>query len=655
MDDAAAEGAHTGTVTHAAVSIDPNYNAIAIPNITANISDNDAAGISIIESGGTTNINENGTTDTYNVVLNTIPTADVTVTVSPDAQSTAGPSPLTFTALTWNIPQTVTVSAIDNLVAEGNRQSTITHSSASTDLGYNGISIQNVTATVVDNDTAGVTVTESGGSTAVNENGATDSYNLVLTSEPTSSVTVTILSGAPTTVDTTTATFTTLNWNVPQTITVTAVDDLIAEGNHTSNITHSASSSDLTYNGRGINTVVAQITDNESAGVTITESGGSTNLSEVGSPDDYTIILNSEPTADVTVTVSPDAQLVVSPATLTFTSVNWNTAQTVAINALDDTTVENTHSGTASHAATSIDTGYDGIVIASVTANINDNDVLNTADSGGGSGPLLTGTQESASSSDTSTTQQPETVSESETQEALHAAVEKKPEEKKELVCSYRKNQAITRAQMACIVLNKLDPESTSFEFMFSGETIKISKEDLIQAQQTGRYKIPGAYKPVTRVDALQTMLKNREMNDMPLSIDFADVKPSDWFYKYVAFAVNNHIMAGHTETVVKEGKASKYYRFPRLLGLGNEGDDVQRLKELMTELDYYHKPVNAVYDNDLATAIATFQKQHQLKPVGQMGKYTRAALLKETFEPSQKNLFKPYSSVTGAEMDKLL
>lgn len=655
VDDAVAEGTHTGTVTHAAVSIDPNYNGIAIPNITANIADNDAAGVSIIETGGSTNINENGTTDTYNVVLNTLPTADVTITITPDAQSTAGPSPLTFTTLNWNVPQTVTVSAIDNLVAEGNRLSTITHSSASTDLTYNGIAIQNVTANVTDNDAAGVTVTQSGGSTNVGESGGTDSYDLVLTSQPTASVTLTITSDGPTTVDQTGITFTTLNWNIPQTITVTGVDDLIAEGNHTSNITHSASSVDLTYNGIGISTVVAQVTDNDTAGVNITQSGGSTSLSEGGSPDDYTVALNSEPTADVTVTISPDAQLSVSPTTLTFTTLNWNTAQTVTANAIDDTVVEGSHNGTITHAATSIDTTYDGIVISSVTAGINDNDVVNTAGSSGGSGPVLTETQESANppsgATTNASTQEPESAPEPGTQEQLRGAAE----EKQNLSCTYKKDQQITRVQMACIVLEKLYGESTPFEFIFSGEKIKISREDLLLAQQTGRYKIPGAHKMVSRVEALEIMLKGRELNAGPLTINYSDVKPSDWFYRYVAYAVNNNIMAGYTETAVKEGKVSKYYRFPRTLGKGNTGDDVQKLKELMTELGYYRQQINDIYDNDLAAAIRNFQKDHHLKPVGQMGRYTRAALLRQTFAPYKKNLFKPFSPVTGREIDKLL
>ena len=41
--------------------------------------------------------------------------------------------------------------------------------------------------------------------------------------------------------------FTPSNWDTPQTVTVTAVDDAAIEGNHTGVITHSSTSSDTGY------------------------------------------------------------------------------------------------------------------------------------------------------------------------------------------------------------------------------------------------------------------------------------------------------------------------------------------------------------------------------------------------------------------------
>ncbi len=111
------------------------------------------------------------------------------------------------------------------------------------------------------------------------------------------------------------------------------------------------------------------------AGVTITESGGSTNITEGGATDTYTIVLNSQPTANVTIAINPDSQSTTSATTLTFTAANWDVAQTVTVSAVDDPVTEGTHSSTISHTATSSDANYNNVAIASVTATIADNDV----------------------------------------------------------------------------------------------------------------------------------------------------------------------------------------------------------------------------------------------------------------------------------------
>jgi hypothetical protein len=222
----------------------------------------------------------------------------------------------------------------------------------------------------------GVTITQSGGSTAVTEGGATDTYTVVLNTAPTADVTVTINPGTQVTVAPATLTFTSTNWNVAQTVTVTAVDDAAVEGPHTGTISHTSASTDTTYNALTIASVTANITDNDApvAGVTITQSGGSTAVTEGGATDTYTVVLNTAPTANVTVTINPGTQVTVAPVTLTFTTANWNTAQTVTVTAVDDALSEGTHSGTITHTAASTDAAYNGVAIASVTVSITDND-----------------------------------------------------------------------------------------------------------------------------------------------------------------------------------------------------------------------------------------------------------------------------------------
>jgi len=63
---------------------------------------------------------------------------------------TVSPPNLTFTISNWSTPQTVTVTAVNDAVAEGTHNGTITHAAASTDPGYSGIDITAVTATITD-------------------------------------------------------------------------------------------------------------------------------------------------------------------------------------------------------------------------------------------------------------------------------------------------------------------------------------------------------------------------------------------------------------------------------------------------------------------------------------------------------------------------
>ena len=91
--------------------------------------------------------------------------------------------------------------------------------------------------------------------------------------------------------------------------------------------------------------------------------------------DGYTVVLDTEPTADVVVTVAGHVgtDVTANPTTLTFTMSNWETAQTVTVTADDD--ADTTDDSVAlTHSAASADSGYDGIAIAGVAVTVNDND-----------------------------------------------------------------------------------------------------------------------------------------------------------------------------------------------------------------------------------------------------------------------------------------
>ena len=383
VDDPTVEGAHTGTITHSASG--GGYTGVSISNVVANITDDDAS-VTVTESAGSTDVTEGGATDTYDVVLDAAPFGTVTITISPDSQVTTTSATLTFTTGDWSSAQTVTVTAVDDASVEGTHTGTITHSGSGG--GYDGVSIANVVANITDNDAPpGVTITESGGSTDVVEGGATDTYDIVLDAAPTGTVTITISSDAQATTSPAVLSFTTGNWSTAQTVTVTAVDDATVEPANTSTITHSASGGG--YDSVIISDVVANVTDND-ASVTVTESSGSTDVTEGGPIDTYNVVLDAAPFGTVTVSISPDSQVTTSAATLTFTTGDWSSAQTITVTPLDDAVVEGTHTGTVTHSASG--GGYDSVSIANVVTNITDDDTASvTVTESGGSTDVTEG------------------------------------------------------------------------------------------------------------------------------------------------------------------------------------------------------------------------------------------------------------------------
>ena len=95
--------------------------------------------------------------------------------------------------------------------------------------------------------------------------------------------------------------------------------------------------------------------------------------------DNYTVVLDSLPTAGVVITVAghSNTDVTPTPTTLTFTTSDWETAQTVTVTAGDDSDTL-TDTVTLTHSAESTDSNYDGITIANVTVTVNDNDSATT-------------------------------------------------------------------------------------------------------------------------------------------------------------------------------------------------------------------------------------------------------------------------------------
>ncbi|MBK9654798.1 MAG: hypothetical protein IPO66_04725 [Rhodanobacteraceae bacterium] len=146
-------------------------------------------------------------------------------------------------------------------------------------------------------------------SLSVSEAGTTtDSFLVSLNAAPTSNVTLQLSFDGNVQVDTGSGfaaspqmvTLTPANALAGVTVNVRAVDDAIDEANpHTSTVVTSATSSaNPGFNGIAVADVSVSITDNDSAGIVVTETGGSTAVAEGGATDGYCVVLTSQPTSD---------------------------------------------------------------------------------------------------------------------------------------------------------------------------------------------------------------------------------------------------------------------------------------------------------------------------------------------------------------------
>ena len=102
-------------------------------------------------------------------------------------------------------------------------------------------------------------------------------------------------------------------------------------------MTAPAVSTDATYTGVNAADVAVTNTDNDAAGITVTPTAGLA-TTEAGGTATFTVVLTTQPTADVT--IAPELERHDRrhgrPASLTFTTANWNVAQTVTVTGVDD-------------------------------------------------------------------------------------------------------------------------------------------------------------------------------------------------------------------------------------------------------------------------------------------------------------------------------
>lgn len=187
-----------------------------------------------------------GTTSTFTVVLDTLPTADVRIPLEvlnaagtlDESQLSLSHTELVFTPQNGKVPQTVTVTAKDDAIRESDALALVRlRPASSADSRFAGMDADDVRVSIADNDQTGPRgILASRSSISLTEGGSV-TFTVRPTSAPTQTATMAVeivdangnaVTGQAT-VNRTSISFTTGNGTTEQTITVTAVNDSVAE------------------------------------------------------------------------------------------------------------------------------------------------------------------------------------------------------------------------------------------------------------------------------------------------------------------------------------------------------------------------------------------------------------------------------------------
>ncbi|MCY4495501.1 MAG: family 20 glycosylhydrolase, partial [Acidimicrobiaceae bacterium] len=195
----------------------------------------------------------------------------------------------------------------------------------------------------------------------VGEGAGTVAVTATLDWQATSDVVVSLVAGSGTTATTTDdyvlpAAFTIETGEKAKTVDVMIVDDAVVEGNELLVLT-------TVVGGLSVTGVSLTVTDDDVAAVSVSETNRSV---AVGSTAVYSVVLDSEPTADVTVTASSgDTGYVSVSGAVTFAPSVWNIPQTFTVTGVA------VGSSTVTHAVSGSDPGYvSGLLVASVVVDV---------------------------------------------------------------------------------------------------------------------------------------------------------------------------------------------------------------------------------------------------------------------------------------------
>ena len=379
------------TLTHTAR--DGGYDGLTA-QVAVTIAENDTASDSIALSVNPAEVSEGvgatGAAVTVTAMLNAAPQptdTEVTISVVPgtaaaDDFAAVTSFPLTIPALATSGTADFTLKPVDDAVDEDDETVTVTGTTAVAGLT---VATPLPAVTITDDDTRGVAVSETA-LTVTEEDAAGAGYTVVLESQPTGDVTVTVegATGTDVRVSPSELTFTTVNWNQPQTVTVTAVEDADAEPDAVVTLTHGVTGYGSVTEAASVAVTIAE---NDMASDSIALSVNPAEVSEgvgvAGAAVTVTAMLNAgAPTAatEVTVSVAPgtasaDDFTAVTDFTLTIEALATSGSADFTLIPVDDAVAEGNETVTVSGT-----TAASGLTVATpgATVTITDDDTAST-------------------------------------------------------------------------------------------------------------------------------------------------------------------------------------------------------------------------------------------------------------------------------------
>lgn len=371
--DLIVEGDETVTVTITGVSGAPAININATP-ATITIVDDDVPSIQYSPASVTM---AEGSTATIEVWLGSAPAGSVTLNISTVKTGVLNISPatLTFNTSNYSTHQVITLQSIENsLMGDQTDNVIIAVNDALSDNPFDPLPDINVPVTITNNDVASIVVNP--GTVTVAENG-TAAFIVSLSAGPSAgNVVIDLVSNntGVATINLSQLTFTTLNWNVPQTVTVTGVNNNTIPGASTTislNVNNAVSSDD--FDGLTA-TVNVNVTNDDMAGFVVNPLA--ITINEGGPAGQFTIVLTAQPQTDVVFDlVNASPVYTTHPAQVTFTSATWNVPFVVNVAAIEDALdADRTDiiAVTVNQALT--DNNFDAMPSQNVTVTIRDND-----------------------------------------------------------------------------------------------------------------------------------------------------------------------------------------------------------------------------------------------------------------------------------------